>query len=85
MSLDLGGIAKGYAEDQALATLRTNGANIALVDGGGDLAVGDAPPGRSGWRIEVGGRKHPELPTLNLQNLAVATSGDIEQSVEIAG
>ena len=84
MSLDLGGIAKGYAVDQALATLRTNGANVALVDGGGDLAMGDAPPERSGWRIEVGGRKHPELPTLNLQNLAVATSGDIEQFVEIA-
>ncbi len=85
MVLDLGGIAKGYAADRALAILREQGMPSALVDAGGDLALGDPPPGRKGWRIEIGGRKHPDLPVLELANCAVATSGDVEQFVEVDG
>lgn len=85
MALDLGGIAKGYAVDKALAVLRRSGISSALVDGGGDLVFGDPPPGRNGWRIEVGGRKHPDLPMLKLANEAAATSGDVEQFVAIDG
>ena len=85
MVLDLGGIAKGYAADRALAILREQGMRSALVDAGGDLALGDPPPGRKGWRIEIGGRKHPDLPALELANCAVATSGDVEQFVEVDG
>ncbi len=44
MRLDLGGIAKGYACDQALRVLRKHGLNRALVQMGGDLVVGDPPP-----------------------------------------
>lgn len=36
--LDLGGVAKGYAVDQALAELRRAGCSAALVNAGGDLA-----------------------------------------------
>ncbi|MFP6899435.1 MAG: FAD:protein FMN transferase [Opitutales bacterium] len=85
MILDLGGIAKGYAADRALAILRNRGIGSALVDAGGDLALGDPPPGRKGWRIEIGGRKHPDLPIPELANCAVATSGDVEQFVEVDG
>ena len=85
MVLDLGGIAKGYAADKALAILRNKGLSSVLVDAGGDLALGDPPPGRKGWKIEIGGRKHPNLPTLELANCAVATSGDVEQFVEVEG
>jgi hypothetical protein len=53
MRLDLGGIAKGYAIDEALKVLWKQGVRSALVSGGGDLAVTAAPPGRKGWRIEV--------------------------------
>lgn len=45
MQLDLGAIAKGYAADQALAVLREYGINRILVDAGGDLSLGDPPPG----------------------------------------
>ena len=44
---------------------------------------GDAPRDKEGWRIEIGGNKHPDLPTLVLDNCSVATSGDTEQYVEI--
>jgi len=85
MVLDLGGIAKGYVADKALMVLRKRGIGSALVDAGGDLALGDPPPGRKGWRIEVGGLKHPDLPVLELAHCAIATSGDVEQFVEIDG
>ena len=53
MRLDLGGIAKGYAVDEALKVLSRLGIDRALVAGGGDLAVGGPPPGKKGWRIEL--------------------------------
>ena len=42
--LDLGGIAKGYIIDKSLELLKELGYPAALVDIGGDVAVGDAPP-----------------------------------------
>jgi thiamine biosynthesis lipoprotein len=77
MWLDLGGIAKGYAADEALRTVRAAGWPIALVDAGGDLALGDPPPGRAGWR--VGLMPQPDLGSkryLIVSRCAVATSGD---------
>ena len=53
MQLDLGGIAKGYAVDRAMEVLALRGFTRSLVDGSGDLAVGDPPPGRKGWKVEV--------------------------------
>ncbi len=85
MVLDLGGIAKGYVAERALMVVRKLGIRSVLVDAGGDLVLGDPPPGRKGWRIEVGGLKHRDLPVLELARCAIATSGDIEQFVEIDG
>jgi len=53
MRLDLGGIAKGYAADAALAVLAQHGITRALVDAGGDISLGSAPPSEPGWRIGV--------------------------------
>jgi FAD:protein FMN transferase len=53
MMLDLGGIAKGDAADQALMVLQGFGVTRTLVAAAGDIAVGDPPPHRSGWRIEI--------------------------------
>ncbi|MEM7518593.1 MAG: FAD:protein FMN transferase, partial [Planctomycetota bacterium] len=49
---DLGAVAKGAALDLALAELERRGIRSALVEGGGDLVCGDAPPGSEGWQIE---------------------------------
>lgn len=57
MRMDLGGVAKGYILQEALATLRAEGAPAALLEAGGDIVVGDPPPGRAGWRIGLGGEK----------------------------
>lgn len=96
MRLDLGGIAKGFAADEALKVLRQHGIERALVDAGGDLALGDAPPGEAGWRIAVtrlgdrgqdageGGETAAGI-LLQLANCGVATSGDAYQYVEVGG
>lgn len=84
MLLDLGGIAKGYACDEALKTLRQFGVSRALVEMGGDIAVGSSPPGRDGWEIEVPAAPPGERKQ-KLTNCGISTSGDTEQFVEIDG
>ena len=86
MQLDLGGIAKGYAADEALAVLKNRGINSALVAAGGDIAVSAPPPGKDGWDIAIAPLDHAEpAPHLLLHDAAVSTSGDAEQYVEIGG
>ncbi len=88
MQIDMGGIAKGYILDEALQSLRQSGIQSALIEAGGDIVVGDPPPGKTGWTIEV-----PDAPAdapivqkaASLKNAAIATSGDTEQFVEIDG
>jgi len=87
MLLDLGGIAKGYAADEALKTLKRAGIERALVALGGDIAVSHPPPGKTGWTIEIASLNLAGAPKPRarlLENAAVSTSGDAEQFVEIA-
>ena len=88
MQLDLGGIAKGFAADEALATLKKQGIERALVAAGGDIALGAPPPGKDGWRIGIAPLQSPDAPPthfLTLHDAGVSTSGDAEQHVEIGG
>jgi thiamine biosynthesis lipoprotein len=88
MQLDLGGIAKGYAADQALALIRKQGITRALVAASGDIAIGDSPPGRTGWKVgieQLGGKSNELVRTVFLHNAGVSTSGGTEQYVEING
>lgn len=84
MRLDLGGIGKGYAADAALSVLQRHGCTSALVDLGGDLALGDAPPGCAGWTIAVQSGED-DAGSLELANVGVATSGDTAQYIEVDG
>lgn len=87
MQLDLGAIAKGYAADAALSVLAQSGIRSALVAASGDLAIGDPPPGERGWKIgvDLGGTDGGLERLLELHNVAVSTSGDAEQHLEIGG
>lgn len=82
--LDVGGIAKGYAADDCLRLLRQHGITQAVVQAGGDTAVGDPPPGETGWEITLRTDSKHET-TLRLANRAVSTSGDLYQFTEIDG
>lgn len=82
--LDLGGIAKGYAADECLRVLKLHGIHRAVVQAGGDTAVGDPPPGESGWEITL--RTDAKTETkVRLANRAVSTSGDLYQFIELDG
>ena len=87
MQLDLGGIAKGYAADEALKVLREKfGITRALVAAAGDITCGDPPPGKDGWAVDIAPIATGQKPrALRLANAAVSTSGDLEQFVEIGG
>lgn len=87
MRLDLGGIAVGYAVDAAMDEFRERGLSRVLIDASGDIVVGDPPPGRDSWRIEVESIRAATVPrlVLALKNCAVTTSGDTSKYVEFDG
>jgi FAD:protein FMN transferase len=87
IALDLGGIAKGYGVDRAVAALREWGVTDALVNVGGDLyAMGHSPTGEP-WEV---GARDPDDPNalaarFHMSDRAVATSGDYQQYFEHGG
>ena len=86
MQIDLGGIAKGYILHQGLESLRANGVNSAMIEAGGDVVVGAAPPRTAGWSILIFDADSAVRSRSNaLANVAIATSGGSEQFVEIDG
>jgi thiamine biosynthesis lipoprotein len=86
-AIDLGGIAKGYAVDLAVRSLREWGIEHGLVNAGGDLyAMGESEDGDP-WSVGV---RSPQDPTeisyrFELANAAVATSGDYLQNFRYGG
>jgi FAD:protein FMN transferase len=87
MRLDLGGIAKGFAGDEALKAMANLNVTRALVNGGGGLSLGDPPPGEKGWKVGVAPLEAHAEPSrvLLLSRCGIATSGDAWQYVEIGG
>ncbi len=83
MLLDLGGIAKGYAVDQLFMIMSQSGYDRCLVDGGGDIRVGDAPRFKKGWEIKLPGEVEDSI--ILMVNQSVATSGDLYRFVELNG
>ena len=77
ISIDFGAIGKGYAADAALDVLKDNGILSVIIDAGGDLRLGDPPPGQKFWAVVVnpGHRIRPSI-RLGLSNCGIATSSD---------
>ncbi|MCL1874056.1 MAG: FAD:protein FMN transferase [Clostridiales bacterium] len=87
MVLDLGGVAKGYATEQAGAMLREQGITRAIINAGGNvLALGHKPDG-SLWQVGI---RHPRdqgeiAGILQLDNQAAVTSADSERFFILEG
>lgn len=77
--IDLGGIAKGYAVDNAIAIVQSFGVQHASISAGGDSRVIGDKLGRP-WMVGI---KNPRADavaiTLPLADVAVSTSGDYER------
>lgn len=86
VSVDLGGIAKGWALDRMLPLLRERGIERALLDfGQSSLWALGAPPGAAGWRLLARGPGDTVLGVLTLSDQALSVSGSLGQWVEIGG
>ncbi len=88
MSLDLGGIAKGYAVDRAAEILRAHGVYSALISSGGSsvYALG-SPPGERGWKITVRDpyRRDQPADVLRLRNFALLDLWQLREVLCING
>ncbi len=87
MALDLGGIAKGYIVDRAIAELKSFGIKNAFLDVGGDIRVVGSKPDGSPWRIGIQHprNRHEIIAVLSLADRAVVTSGDYERFFKLNG
>jgi FAD:protein FMN transferase len=88
LELDLGGIAKGYAVDRAVAILRNGGVEAAMISSGGSsiYALG-APPGERAWRVHLRDPLDKRKPgeTVWLKDYSMAVSGCAEKSFTVGG
>jgi thiamine biosynthesis lipoprotein len=86
MSVDLGGIAKGYAVDRMVALLQAAGLSAGLVNAGGNLRCWGRKPDGTDWGIGV---RHPRQDGLYARikgfTGSVASSGDYERFFELDG
>jgi thiamine biosynthesis lipoprotein len=75
MTIDLGGIAKGWIAEQA-ATLLSRYANACAVNAGGDMFLVGLPEGQEQWPVAMEDPLHPDvlLTSLMVGPGAVATS-----------
>ncbi len=85
--LDFGAIGKGYVVDEVFKLFHEAGLRQCLVNISGNMRVGEAPPDREGWRIEISPleKGQPTLRRLILKNISIATSGDLWQFTLIDG
>ncbi len=86
MRIGLGGIAKGYGVDRAMAVLMKHGVKHAMVNAGGDLKALGKKLGKP-WEIAI---KHPRdrdrvIALIPVSNVCVVTSGDYERFFEKDG
>jgi thiamine biosynthesis lipoprotein len=87
MRIDVGGIGKGYAADQAVMAMKKAGASAGVVALSGDIKTFGQLPG--GKRFPVG-IQHPRqegsvLAWIDLQDEAISTAGDYERFFERDG
>lgn len=86
VKIDLGGIAKGHAVDNAIAILKAQGIKHGLVTAGGDTGLLGDRLGRP-WMVGVRDPRNRDRKAvvLPLENTSMSTSGDYERFFEEDG
>jgi thiamine biosynthesis lipoprotein len=88
ITVDLSAVAKGYAVDQLASLLRQQGAQNFMVEIGGELYLQGQSPRGTPWRIaieEPGEELSQVHRAVEVENKAVATSGDYRNYYEVEG
>jgi thiamine biosynthesis lipoprotein len=82
MRITLGGIAKGYAVDRAVAILREMGFQDFIVQAGGDMYVAGTKGGKK-WVVGIRdprGKAADTFAVAPIENASFSTSGDYERA-----
>ena len=85
MRIGFGGIGKGYAAEKAKSILQQMGIQSGIVNAAGDLTAWGSQANGELWTIGIADpdvRHHP-FSSLNITNMAIATSGNYEKYVVI--
>lgn len=87
MRIGFGGIGKGYAADKAKQILQNLGIKSGIVNAAGDLITWGEQLNGSAWTIGIADPEQSSRPfsSLNISNMAIATSGNYEKFVIIDG
>jgi thiamine biosynthesis lipoprotein len=87
MEIDFGGIVKEFAADRVAALCQEFGLEHGVINLGGDIKVLGPRADGSPWQVGI---RHPRAKdataqTLQLRTGALASSGDYERRIEVAG
>lgn len=87
MRIGFGGIGKGYAADRAKQVLQSLDIKSGIVNAAGDLVTWGMQVNGSPWTIGIADPDQSDRPfsSLNISNMAIATSGNYEKYVMING
>jgi len=87
MRIGFGGIGKGYAAEMARALLKKEGVSSGIVNASGDLTTWGLQANGKPWTIGIANPNNARLPfsSMNVTDMAVATSGNYEKFVIING
>ena len=87
MSIDLGGIAKGYAIDRGSTVLKNMGITNFILNAGGDIYVSGTKDKETLWKVGIKNPRHSNdlIAEFDLKDYSVATSGDYERFKIING
>lgn len=87
MRIGFGGIGKGYAAERAKYILKSEAVEAGIVNASGDLTCWGVQPDGTAWTIGI---VHPNFAnsvfaSMNVTDMAVATSGNYEKFIMIGG
>lgn len=87
MEIDFGGFGKEYAADRAASVLQTAGVTHGYLNLGGDIRVLGPKPDGQAWIMGIQDPRQPDkiIASIPLTTGALATSGDYEKYMEVAG
>ena len=84
-AVDLGGIAKGWCAERLSELCAANGAESAVLDLGGDVALVGEKPGGALWRVAIRDPEGGYLGILEAADCCIMTSGVYERWFEENG
>lgn len=87
MKIGFGSIGKGYAAQSAAQILKANGIKSGVINAAGDLYAWGKSLDNTPWQVGIIDPKEKEkmYAWVDIEDMAIVTSGDYEKTIEING